>query len=152
MEEAKCYPHRSARNPVLLVLQTSKCKQVTHLNKRRVPKVLPVSSVELPTVTTGWPFNSAGVAEEVARERATGPAGAQQSGSSIWGQERNDSERSLNAERREPPRASHGRLSVTVPFLGVHLDVPAMASFCGRETGLEAITPRELGIYILHFG
>lgn len=47
--------------------------------QRRVPKILAVSFVELPTATPGCP-STARVEEEVTRVMATGPARAPQSG------------------------------------------------------------------------
>lgn len=146
VEEAKCYLHRSARNPVLPVLQTSKCKQVTHLNTEAGPKGPGCVICAATNRHDGVASSSAGVAEKVTRDGATGAAGARQSGGgSMWDQERNDSERPLNSERQGTPRASRGRVGGTMPFPAAHLDVPTTVSSCGRETGLDTITPRELG-------
>lgn len=62
--------------------------------QRRVPKILAVSFVELPTATTGCP-STARVEEEVIWARATGPARAPRrgggGGSGTRGEERNNS-------------------------------------------------------------
>lgn len=111
MEAAKYYLHRSALNPVLLVLQTSKCKQVTQLNTQAAP-------ID-PGCVIGGTANHNRLAlllyfeEAMTRASALGLPGAQQSDGGIWGQESNNSKCSSHSKSQGLRWACQGQLDGT---------------------------------------
>lgn len=151
MKAAKCYLHGSALNPVLLVLQTSKYKQVTQLNTQAGPTDPSCVICGTANHHTGWPLDCACLKEEVTRARATGPDRAQQSNGGICDQEINNNKCSSNSESQDLRLASQGQPEAWMLFPHVHSVVSATAFFCGRTAGLETTALRELGERILKF-